>query len=70
MIDQLPINEDDALYEAMNAIDPSGTLDPDTKEYDTIRCLIQGWIRHYGYGRALCMARVGRKRLGRWRKLL
>ena len=70
MTDQPLTNKSDALSEAMNLIDPSGTLVPETEAYDTIKCLIQGWIRQYGYGRALCMARISRKRLGRWRKFL
>ena len=64
------MNENDLLSKAMNIIDPSGTLVPGTEAYETIRCLIIGWIRQYGYSRALCMARICRKRLGRWRKFL
>ena len=70
MRQQTSIKEGDELIGLMNVIDPSGTLVPGTDAYDTIRCLLNGWIRQYGYSRALCMARICRKRIGRWRKIL
>ena len=63
-------NEDNVIAQAIKLIDPSGTLVPGTEEYDTIRCMIQGWIRQYGQSRALCMARLGAKHLDGWRKFL
>jgi hypothetical protein len=63
-------NEDNVLAQAFKHIDPPGTLVPGSEDYDTIKLIIQGWIRQYGPSRALCMARLGRKHLGRWRKFL
>ena len=65
-----PANRNSLLSDALTLIDPSGTLVPGTDAHDTIRCMLEGWIRHYGADRALCMARLGRKRLTRWRKFL
>jgi hypothetical protein len=64
------LNEDNVLAQAFKLIDPPGTLVPGTDAHDTIRCMLRGWINQYGADRALCMARLGRKRLGRWRKFL
>jgi hypothetical protein len=63
-------NEENVLSEAFKLIDPSGTLVPGSDAHDTIRCMLRGWIHQYGKSRALCMARLGRNRLGRWRKFL
>ncbi len=63
-------NEDNVLAQAFKLIDPSGTLAPGTEDYNTIRLMLQGWIRQYGQNRALCMARLGAKHLNGWRKFL
>ena len=68
MIDQPPIDENDTLSDAIKVIDPSGTIVPGSDAHDTIRCMLRDWIHQYGKSRALCMARLGKKRLGRWRK--
>jgi hypothetical protein len=43
---------------------------PGSQGHETIRCMLQGWIDQNGADHALCMARMCRKRLGRWRKFL
>ena len=63
-------SDDSVLAQAFKLIDPSGTLVPGTEDYDTIKLMIQGWIREYGRNRALCMARLGAKHLNGWRKFL
>ncbi len=63
-------NEDSTLNMALKLIDPSGTLVPGTEDYDTVKLMIQGWMREYGRNRALCMARLGAKHLNSWRKFL
>lgn len=63
-------DQDSTLNMALVLIDPSGTLAPGTEDYDTIKLMIQGWIRQYGRNRALCMARLGAKHLDGWRKFL
>ncbi len=63
-------NEANVLAQAIELIDPSGTLAPGTEDYNTIRLMLQGWIRQYGQNRALCMARLGAKHLNGWRKFL
>ena len=62
--------EDNVLAQAFQLIDPSGTLVPGTEDYDTIKLMIQSWIRQYGRNRALCMARLAAKHLDGWRKFL
>ena len=63
-------DKDSSLNMALKLIDPDGTLVPGTEDYDTLKCMIQGWVREYGRNRALCMARLGAKHLDGWRKLL
>ena len=63
-------DDDSILAQAFQLIDPTGTLVPGTEDYDTIKLMIQGWIREYGRNRALCMARLGAKHLNGWRKFL
>ena len=63
-------SETNVLAQAFKLIDPSGTLVPGTEDYDTIKLMIQGWIREYGRNRALCMARLGAKHLDGWRKFI
>jgi hypothetical protein len=63
-------NEASVLAQAFKFIDPSGTLEPGSEDYDTIKLMLQGWIRQYGPSRALCMARLGAKHLDGWRKFL
>jgi hypothetical protein len=69
-MEEQPINKSDLLSDALRLIDPSGTLVPGSREYDTVNCMIKDWIDQNGADRALCMARMCRKRLGRWLKLL
>ncbi len=63
-------DEDSVLAQAFKLIDPAATLVPGTEDYDTIKLMLQGWIREYGRNRALCMARLGAKHLDGWRKFL
>ncbi|MDJ0803305.1 MAG: hypothetical protein QNI89_13110 [Desulfobacterales bacterium] len=63
-------NEESLLAQAFSLIDPAGSLVAGTEDYDTIRLMLQGWIREYGSTRALCMARLGAKHLDGWRKFL
>jgi hypothetical protein len=63
-------HDDSTLSMALWMIDPDGTLVPGTEDYDTVKLMIQGWIGQYGRNRALCMARLGAKHLGSWRKFL
>jgi hypothetical protein len=63
-------NEDSTLNMALRLIDPSGTLVPGTEDYDTVKLMIQGWMREYGRNRPLCMTRLGAKHLNSWRKFL
>lgn len=63
-------NEDNVLAQAFKLIDPSGTLVPGTEPQDTIKLMLEGWIRQYGPNHALCMARLGAKHLDSWRKFL
>ena len=63
-------SNDSVIALALKLIDPSGTLVPGTHNYDTIKLMIQGWIRLYGQNHALCMARLGAKHLDGWRKFL
>jgi hypothetical protein len=69
MIPEHP-HENNVLAQAFKLVDPSGTLVPGTEDYDTIKLMLQGWIRQYGRNRALCMARLGAKHLHRWRKFI
>ena len=62
--------EESLLAQAFRLIDPAGSLVPGSEDYDTIRLMLQGWIREYGSTRALCMARLGAKHLDGWRKFL
>ena len=70
VMNKLPNNPDNHLSEALKLIDPTGSLKPGTDAYETIRCMVQGWIREHGPNRALCMARIGAKHLASWRKFL
>jgi hypothetical protein len=63
-------NINNPLSDALKLIDPSGTLVPGSQEHDMVSYLLQGWIDQSGPDQALCMARMCRKRLGRWRKYL
>ncbi len=63
-------SEDDVLAQAFKIIDHSGTLVPGSRQYNTIRDMIQGWIDQCGLEKALDMARTGAKHLGGWRKFL
>ena len=65
-----PINRNNPLPDALKMIDPSGTLVPGTEEHETVSYMLQGWIDQSGPDKALCMARMCRKRLGRWRKFI
>jgi hypothetical protein len=62
--------EDDTLSRALKIIDPTGTLEPGTRQYCRIRSMIREWIDHCGTDYAICMARVGSEHLDRWRKFL
>ena len=58
----------DILSEAMQLIDPSGTLVPGTDEYDSIKDMILGWIEERGPDYALDKAKEGSKHLDMWLK--
>jgi hypothetical protein len=62
--------ENDTLTNALEVIDPSGTLVPGTRQHNRISSMIREWIDHCGPEYALCMAKEGAKRLDRWRKFL
>ncbi len=65
-----PTSKNDHISNALKLIDPTGTLVPGSQEYDTVSCMLKGWIDQNGADRALCMAQICRKRLGKWRKFL
>ncbi len=69
-MDHQPIEIDNFIPQALKLLDPGGSLKPGTEAYDTICCMIRGWIREFGPNRALCMARLGAKHLDGWRKFL
>jgi hypothetical protein len=61
-------SEKDTLSQALELIDPSGTLQPGTEQYDYIRDMIQRWIDECGPENALQMAQKGAKHLDHWLK--
>jgi hypothetical protein len=69
-MEKQPTTKNDPLADALKLIDPTGTLVPGTKEHETVSYMLQGWIDQNGTDKALCMARMCRKHLGRWRKFL
>jgi hypothetical protein len=64
------LDRNNPLFEALELIDPSGTLVPGTEEHDKVSYMLQGWIDQNGPDQALCMARLGATHLDRWRKFL
>lgn len=55
---------------ALWIIDPAGSLKAGSEGYDTIKLMLQGWIREYGGNRAIYMARLSAKHPDGWRKFL
>lgn len=70
MIDQPPTNSDNLIVDAIRLIDPEGSLEPESRQYDVIVEMIEGWIRQHGPAKALDMARNNAKHLDAWRKFL
>lgn len=68
MTDHRTDREGDTIREAMKLMDPSGTLQPGTMAYKTMRDMILRWVNECGPEYALCMAKVGAEHFERWRK--
>jgi hypothetical protein len=70
MMEAQILNRNNPLSDALELIDPTGTLVPGSQEHDTVSYMLQGWIDQNGPDQALCMARLGATHLESWRKFL
>ena len=51
-------------------IDPEGMLEPGTRQYDSIRLMLQNWLDEFGPTETLAMARDSAKFLKTWWTIL
>ena len=63
------MDPNDTLYEALKLIDLEGMLVPGTRQYDSIKEMLEIWIRQHGPDEALEMARNSAKYLKVWWKV-
>jgi hypothetical protein len=64
------MDPNDTINEALKLIDPEGMLIPGTRQYDSIKEMLEIWIRQHGPEETLEMARNSAKYLKVWWKVL
>ena len=64
------MDPNDTINEALKLIDPEGMLIPGTRQYDSIKEMLEFWIRQHGPVETLEMSRNSATYLKVWWKVL